>query len=196
AFTCVIYELAMRPEYVQPLRDEIEKVIAEGWSMDAVRKLWKVESGQLHQRVSTVVMRRKALKDFTFSDGMAIPAGTSVSIPYVPVHTDPASSSLSERYPKNFDGFRFEKMRKQNGEDSKHQFVSLSVDYILFGHGRHACTGRFFMATEMKVLLAHILLKYNVKMADGQGQPKNWQFGRYSGPDTTAKILFHKRREA
>lgn len=139
-------------------------------------------------------MRRKALKDFTFSDGTAIPAGTSVSIPYVPVHTDPNNYTLAD--PKNFDGFRFEKMRKQNGENSKHQFVSLSVDYILFGHGRHACTGQFFVATEMKVLLAHILLKYDVKMADRQGQPKNWQFGRYSGPDTTAKILFRKRREA
>ena len=38
----------------------------------------------------------------------------------------------------SFDGFRFEKIREKEGESSKHSLVSLDLDYILFGHGRHA----------------------------------------------------------
>jgi hypothetical protein len=38
---------------------------------------------------------------------------------------------------ETFDGFRFEKMREQEGDDSKHLLVSLDLDYLLFGHGRH-----------------------------------------------------------
>ena len=37
-----------------------------------------------------------------------------------------------------FDGFRFEKMREQGGESMKHQIVTLDLDFVLFGHGRHA----------------------------------------------------------
>jgi cytochrome P450 len=32
-----------------------------------------------------------------------------------------------------------------------------------FGHGRHACPGRFFAATEMKLLVAYIMMNYDVK---------------------------------
>jgi hypothetical protein len=42
--------------------------------------------------------------------------------------------------PETFDGLRFEKMRgEEDGElPSKHSLVSLDLDYLLFGHGRHA----------------------------------------------------------
>ncbi|KAM6503662.1 hypothetical protein JOM56_000605 [Amanita muscaria] len=78
----------------------------------------------------------------------------------------------------------------------KHQFVSLSVDYVLFGHGRHACPGRFFVANELKVMLSHVLLNYDIKMADERGRPKNWKFGVHGGPNTTAKMLFRMRAKS
>ncbi|KIL60569.1 hypothetical protein M378DRAFT_167933, partial [Amanita muscaria Koide BX008] len=96
--------------------------------------------------------------------------------------------------PDKFDGFRFERLRAQEGEETKHQLLSLGVDYVLFGHGRHACPGQFFVVNELKVMLAHVLLNYDIKMADGGGRPKDWQFGIFTGPDTNAKILFRKRR--
>lgn len=170
AFTFVLFELATRPEYVQPLRDEIEAVINdEGWSKDSVRKLRKLDSFIKEcLRVSNfhiVTMARKARKDFTFSDGTTVPAGSMVVVPFNPVHTD------GDNYvnPDKFDGFRFERMRAQEGEEAKHQLLSLGVDYVLFGHGRHACPGRFFVVNELKVMLAHVLLNYDIKMADGRG---------------------------
>jgi hypothetical protein len=53
--------------------------------------------------------------------------------------------------------------------------------------------GRFFAANELKAMLAHILLSYDVKMADGGGRPENIWFGRSSLPNTKAEVLFRKR---
>ncbi|KIL65474.1 hypothetical protein M378DRAFT_24046 [Amanita muscaria Koide BX008] len=204
SFTFVLYELATRPEYIQPLREEVEAVMKEeGWSKGSVRKLWKVDSFIKEcLRVSNVnpgkfeskqiTMNRKVLKDFTFSDGTTVPAGGTVMVPFDSVHTD-ADNYID---PKTFDGFRFEKMRGNDNENLKHQFVSLSVDYVLFGHGRHACPGRFFVANELKVMLSHILLNYDIKMGDERGRPKNWKFGVHGGPNTTAKMLFRKRAKS
>ncbi|KIL60253.1 hypothetical protein M378DRAFT_168265 [Amanita muscaria Koide BX008] len=89
-----------------------------------------------------------------------------IVVPFNPVHTD------GDNYvnPDKFDGFRFERMRTQEGEEAKHQLLSLGVDYVLFGHGRHACPGRFFVVNELKVMLARVLLNYDIKMVDGRGR--------------------------
>lgn len=45
AVTTALFYLATHPEYVQPMREEVEAVIdAEGWTKAAVAKLWKVDS--------------------------------------------------------------------------------------------------------------------------------------------------------
>jgi len=41
-----------------------------------------------------------------------------------------------------------------------------------FGHGRHACPGRFFAATEMKLLLAYIIMNYDIKPLATRPQKK------------------------
>ena len=39
-----LYDLAARPEYVQPLREEIEAIVEkEGWSEHAVAKMTKLD---------------------------------------------------------------------------------------------------------------------------------------------------------
>lgn len=43
--THVLFELATRPEYVEPLRAEAQEVTeAEGWSKSAMTKLYKLDS--------------------------------------------------------------------------------------------------------------------------------------------------------
>ncbi|KAM6503778.1 Cytochrome P450 [Amanita muscaria] len=164
AFTFVLFELATRPEYVQPLRDEIEAVINdEGWSKDSVLKLRKLDSFIKEcLRVSNSNIGGSQNKSY----GTTVPAGSMIVVPFNPVHTDG--------------------MRTQEGEGAKHQLLSLGVDYVLFGHGRHACPGRFFVVNELKVMLAHVLLNYDIKMVDGRGHPENWEFGIYIGPDMNA----------
>ncbi|KAM6503707.1 Cytochrome P450 [Amanita muscaria] len=195
AFTYTMYELATRPEYVKPLRDEIEGVIKEeGWSKDSISKLRKVDSfikeSLRLSNFTLFTMSRKALRDFTFSDGTTIPAGSTVAVPFNSVHTD--ANDYSD--PSAFDGFRFENLREQDGESMKHQIISLGVDYVLFGNGRRACPGRFFVANELKLMLAYAVMNYDVKMADGKGRPGSWKFGIHRAPDRSAQILFRKRR--
>jgi len=84
-------------------------------------------------------------------------------------------------------------MRKREGDQAKHQLVSLDSSYFAFGHGRHACPGRFFVAYELKMMLAHVLLNYDVKMANGNGRPANWWVGYNCLPDLSAEVLFRKR---
>ncbi|KAF8702620.1 hypothetical protein AX14_014402 [Amanita brunnescens Koide BX004] len=138
-FTYVLYDLATHPEYVQPMRDEVEAALQEdGWTHTAIGKLSKVDSFVKESLRLSVIdaygLKRQVMKDFTFSDGTTIPAGNLISVPLLPIHLDP------EIYdnPKTFDGFRFEKMRREGGEDTKHKFASLHLDYLVFGNGRQA----------------------------------------------------------
>ncbi|KAF8697501.1 hypothetical protein AX14_001359 [Amanita brunnescens Koide BX004] len=190
-----LYNLATYPEYVQPLREEVEAVIQEqGWSKASITKMTKLDSFiKETMRLSpnaAFSMRRKAIKDFIFSDGTIIPAGNRLSVAIPCIHTDP------DNYvdPETFDGLRFEKMRGKEGEPkSKHSLVSLDLDYLLFSHGRHACPGRFFAVNEIKAMLAHILLNYDVKLANDGGRPDNMWLGRASFANTKAEVLFRKR---
>ena len=81
-----------------------------------------------------VSLTRKVLKDITLLDGTFLPKGTLLVAAAHPIHHDEAKYADAHA----FDPFRFAKMREGEGEGSKHQFVNTSLDYISFGHGRHA----------------------------------------------------------
>jgi cytochrome P450 len=81
-----------------------------------------------------VTMGRYALKPFTFSNGITVPAGGRVGCISREVHHD------GENYenPDNFDPWRFANIRDEDGEGTKHQLVATSMEFLNFGHGRHA----------------------------------------------------------
>ena len=56
-----------------------------------------------------------------------------------------------------------------------------------------ASPGRFFAAVELKTMLAHVLLNYDIKMANGAGRPNNISIASEMMPDPTAEVLFRKR---
>ena len=41
--------------------------------------------------------------------------------------------------------------------------MNTSETFLAFGHGRHACPGRFFAVHELKLLMAYIVLNYDVE---------------------------------
>ncbi|KAH7906708.1 cytochrome P450 [Hygrophoropsis aurantiaca] len=189
-----LYHLAANPQYVQPLREEIEAVVAkEGWSKIAMTKMRKVDSflkeTQRYDGIGSLSMSRKALKDFTFSDGTFIPKGTIVSVASRAIHHDSGIYDDADR----FDPFRFADLRAEDGEAMKHQMVSTNPDFLSFGHGRHACPGRFFAANELKTMLAHVVMAYDVKLADGAPRPELFELGSGLGASPTAKVMFRKR---
>jgi hypothetical protein len=52
--------------------------------------------------------------------------------------------------------------------------------------------GRFYAVNELKTMLAHLLVNYDVKMANG-ARPANKRIGQEMTPDTTAEVLFRRR---
>jgi cytochrome P450 len=81
-------------------------------------------------------MSRKVLKPFTFSDGTFLPVGSTVAVPVSALHRD------AELYndPNVFDALRFfrEANEESENESKKGQMVTTGVNYVPFGHGRHA----------------------------------------------------------
>ncbi|KAI0248473.1 cytochrome P450 [Lactifluus subvellereus] len=195
-FTQVLYRLLANPEYIEPLRQEIEAAVAEeGWTNVGMDKMHKIDSFLREtQRLDTlgiVTMQRLALRPFTFSNGLTIPAGTLVGVPVGTIHTD------GEIYPnpEEFDGFRFSKLREMEGDTmlTSHRAVSTSPEQLAFGFGRHACPGRFFAASEVKTLLAHVIVTYDVKFEEGKGVPREFRIGSMRIP-RSANLLFRKRQ--
>ncbi|KAF8061617.1 cytochrome P450 [Lyophyllum atratum] len=195
AFTQVLFDLAAFPAYVPALREEVEAVIKdEGLTKTSLYKMPKLDSfikeSQRCGGNGALVMQRKMLKDFTFSDGTFIPKGHTVAVANYAMHHDEENYSD----PNTFDGFRFARMRDSDADGyTKHQMVSLGPDYIVFGNGRHACPGRFFAVNELKALLAHVLLNYDVAFENNGGRPADLWYGQSVIPDPTVSVMFRKR---
>ena len=80
-------------------------------------------------------MRRLALRPFTFSNGVTVPAGTRLSIPTNATHGDERTYSN----PDEFDGFRFANLRDRDRDKTtgRYHMVNSSNDNLVFGLGRH-----------------------------------------------------------
>ncbi|KAF8211729.1 cytochrome P450 [Mycena galopus ATCC 62051] len=195
--TSALFDLTTHPEYIQPLREEAERVIAEqGWSKAALGSMHKIDSfireSQRLTGTAPVQMPRKVLSKngFTFSDGSTIPYGAFLTVSSIPVQYDPANYDR----PTVFDGFRFSRMREESegGTFTRHM-VSTSTDHLVFGHGRHACPGRFFAATQIKAMLAYILIHYDVRSETAGVRPPEQCWGLLRWPNPWGKIFIRKR---
>ncbi|KAF9231273.1 cytochrome P450 [Melanogaster broomeanus] len=191
--TQTLYNLAANPQYIQPLREEVESVVeSEGWSKAALEKMSKIDSfireSQRIEGLGPFSMLRKTMKDLTFSDGTFLPKGTSIIITSRPTHFD---SKLYEN-PHTFDPFRFANMPDEDGS-FRYQLVSTNPEYLAFGHGRHACPGRFFAACILKTMLAHLVVSYDIKLEDGIARPQSLRVGPFTTANPSAKVVFRKR---
>ncbi|KAL5492509.1 hypothetical protein ACEPAI_3956 [Sanghuangporus weigelae] len=198
SFTHALFHLAAEPKYIVPIREEVERVINEnGWSKVAMTKMWKLDSfmkeSQRMNGINLVTLNRKVMSDFTLSDGTFLPAGTFLNANLTGAHYDGANYPN----PDKFDGFRFSKMRDENAEESvKHQMVNTSADYLAFGHGRHACPGRFFAVNELKAMMAYLIMNYDIKAEVEEVRPENVYHATRVSPHPKAKVLLSKRARA
>ncbi|KAJ7065402.1 cytochrome P450 [Mycena amicta] len=199
-FVHMLFDIATHQSYVQPLREEIEAIVnEEGWTRASMGKMYKLdsflrESQRLHG-IGTQSLGRKVVKPdgFTFSDGTKLPNGTYIHATTWCLHHDP------ELYPDPhlFDGFRFSNLREATdvAGSAKYAAVSTNIDYLAFGHGVHSCPGRHFASIELKAILAHILLNYDIKLEDeAKGRPENQYIASACLPNEKAKVLFKKRQ--
>ncbi|KAI2609248.1 ent-kaurene oxidase [Hypoxylon sp. NC1633] len=218
--TDCIYDLAVHQDMQEILREEAREVLGddEAWGRkDSMARLKKLdsfikESQRLSGNVTSFI--RKVMKPVDLSDGTHLPAGTNLLAPM-------AGIAVDERYyadPTTFDGLRFWKLRQQqqpqqqaesDNHDHDHdetaaaaattaangrwQFTSIGDASMNFGLGKHACPGRFFADCEIKMILAYLLLNYDVRLRDGEARPAPNMFMMTKSPSMTAEILFRRR---
>ncbi|KAI0325905.1 cytochrome P450 [Cubamyces sp. BRFM 1775] len=188
--TIALFTLAQNPEFVEPLRTEIESAIkTDGWTKDAFDRMWKLDSflkELMRDNLFVAAMARVALKDITLRDGTVIPRGMLVMAAVDATHHDEAVFENAD----TFDPFRFARMREKDGEAHKHQLVHTTVDFVAFGHGRQACPGRFFVASELKAVLSYMLLHYDFKLS---GEPWTPSFRGFDIVPPLGDLMFKKR---
>lgn len=134
-------------------------------------------------------MRRWVAKDITLSNGFRLRKGMRINV-------DSCRMWDPELYenPEQWQGDRFLKLRSEQGKEHSSQLVSTSPDHLAFGHGEHACPGRFFAAHEIKVALCHMLVKYDWKLAPGTDvTPVMNGISAIASP--TARLLIRRRQE-
>ncbi|RYP13810.1 hypothetical protein DL767_010589 [Monosporascus sp. MG133] len=190
---------------IATLRDEAERVLggtdSSEWTKEQFARMVHTDS------VARETMRinfpfgnrgllRKVLKDgVTTKDGVRLEKGSLVSFLASPAQVDP------EKFPEplKFDPFRFSRIA--NGADgAKHSgastFVSTSPEYLPFGHGRHACPGRFMVDYQLKMILTHLLKYYDIEFPPVYGgqRPKNVWMAELAIPPPGARVRIRRRK--
>ncbi|TFK39713.1 cytochrome P450 [Crucibulum laeve] len=192
-FNQALLNLAAAPQYLKPLRAEVEEVTrAEGWSKASLDKMRHLDSffretQRLHP-LGCITATRKALEDHMFYNNTFIPKGFTVSLPAEATMLDEAFYSN----PEEFDPFRFSKVNVDQGS-RRVDMVSVSNEYLPFGHGKHVCPGRFFAANEVKLMMAHLILTYDIKLENEGVRPPDLCIATARIPNVKAEVMFRKR---
>lgn len=187
-----IKDICEHPQIVQPLREEIVTVISEnGWTKPALQKLRLMDSflkeSQRCTPIGIVSMSRYVEKEFELSDGTILPTGSRFFV--AGAFNDP----LIYKDPEKFDAFRF-CSKLEPGQVNSWAHVTTSASHMGFGHGQHACPGRFFASNEIKVALCHLLLKYDWALVEGE-EPQIFRFESNNSMSPKSKVSVRRRKE-
>lgn len=178
--------------YLSILREETSSVLSQEpngiWTKTGLARLYRTDSAiRESMRLSTFstgLTHRKVVSKEGITnpfEGWHAPYG-SILMANMSVQHD------AEIYedPRRYDALRFSRVREefkarvaQQDKQEKGQekekdteealkikrlgLVTTSSEHLPFSHGRHACPGRFFVAHEVKMMLAHILQNYDLK---------------------------------
>jgi len=174
---------------IAALRDEALNVLHENnlvWTKASVAKLHRLDSAiRESSRVSGVggtglARRVRAANGIVLENGVWVPKGATVGVAQEGIHFD---ENFYERA-WEFDAFRFSRSKEEltsEGSRAKDEtagetdntvtkkprrnedLVTTSPHFLAFSHGLHACPGRFFAANQLKLLIVHFVLNYDVQ---------------------------------
>lgn len=154
------YLLAREPEVQQRLRDEVRGVVgdlppmaADLPQLDDTTKVFQ-ESLRLYPPIW--IIERHVIEDDVVGE-YPIPAGSSVVVSPYTLHRHPSFWEDPEAFAPD----RFE-----TGDPAVSQ--SLRDGYFPFGAGSHQCIGREFAMLEARLILAQVVQRYRLHVAQGQ----------------------------
>jgi cytochrome P450 len=191
---------------VAVLRDEIDRVFGKDdrtlWKKSDIARLSKHdslcrESMRLHSFAQRSVMRQVMCDGVEAPGGWPLPKGTNIPVVGEPAQTD---RDLHGDDADELDPWRFSRLREDaltKGEEIPSvAFVSTGPNFLPFSYGRHACPGRFLVDFELKMILAYILSKYDLKFHEEYNgkRPSNRMLGEALFPPASAKVLVKRRQ--
>lgn len=198
SITNVLYDLissSSAAEVIHKLREEVSTVLLANdniWTKHGISQLYKIDSTLKESmrlgELNAFGIQRLVVKQDGIESPISktyLPEGTTVGIPNRAIHSD------SRLYPNPdaYQPFRFSDLRNTSStvvaEESqagktptipytaKLSMATTTPAYLPFGHGRHACLGRFFASNELKLLLAYIVQHYELQTIE-QRPEREW----------------------
>ncbi|KAL2822403.1 cytochrome P450 [Aspergillus granulosus] len=188
---------------VAVLRDEVSRILGRGdatWTKAKVSQMTRADSVAREtlrcQSFGGRAVFRKVMTDGVETDtGVKLPKGCIISFLSQPAHADEAKYDD----PLKYDPFRFSRIREADASKANTlSFVSTSPDHLPFGHGKHACPGRFLIDFELKMIIAYVLMNYDVKFPEEyhNKRPENKWMTEAIVPPPGVKILIKRRKSA
>ncbi|KAI0465742.1 cytochrome P450 [Xylaria cf. heliscus] len=159
---------------ISVLRDEVARVIGDdkssAWNKTKVAALTRADSVaretlRLNSFSSRGVVRKVMDDGLVTEDGIALPKGCSVSLIAYWLQTD----GDAFENPFKYDPFRFSRAREAELDEQGKpglpslSFVSTGAQNLAFSHGKHACPGRFLVDFELKMIIAYVLMNYDLE---------------------------------
>ncbi|KAJ8081512.1 hypothetical protein PM082_007357 [Marasmius tenuissimus] len=191
-------------EVLISLREEAERVLADHggvWTKAAVNKLHRMdstlrESSRFSGVGGTGLARRVRSEEGVLlpidgQDGKKVwvPKGATVGVAQAGIHFD-------ERYygesASKFDAFRFSRPKEDGSATTNEDLVTTSPNFLAFSHGVHACPGRFFAANQLKLIMANLVLDYDVQPLPSR--PVNTPLGDVMIPPIRATMKIRRRK--
>ncbi|XRM40798.1 hypothetical protein ABZX51_004107 [Aspergillus tubingensis] len=124
----------------------------------------------------------------TLANGLFLPCGTKVGIPQYALHRDEEFYPEADRY----NPCRFYTENASESERRQSSMTTPSDEYVVFGHGRRQCPGRFIFAHIFKVFIAEMLLNYDIQPI--LVRPKIHRWGRFQLPPVTTKLTVRRKK--
>ncbi|KAK0672033.1 cytochrome P450 [Cercophora samala] len=192
--------------YIDAIRKETSQALEKGngsWTKESLANLHLTDSAiKESMRVSYFargLTHRKVVAPEGVTnptEGWHAPEGSFLMLDLAGAHLDPETFPEPEKY----DAFRFVKLREQlepkNPEEAmkikRLGMVTTSAEHLTFSHGRHACPGRFFVAHELKMILAYLVNNYEIKHIEKR--PINDWVGATVIPPVKATIEVKRRK--
>ncbi|KAK0641438.1 cytochrome P450 [Cercophora newfieldiana] len=193
----MLTELVLRPDLVSELRAELQSILLPDGSLPPTQltELTKMDSFMRESaRVNTfhyLGLNRILQHDFQFSIGPRLPKGTIICVDQDNIHNSP---ELYGPKPEEFDALRFYRKRQEPGQETRHQYASNGPELLVWGDGPQVCPGRVFATNTMKILLAELLLNYDLQMPAGAYKPERSSFPNGSSqPDMATQLMVRRR---
>ena len=197
--------------YLDGIREEAARVLREEgghWTKNGLARMFRLDSAiresmRISNFAQTLVERKVVAPEGVTNkaEGWHVPYGGFFALNLHGIHHDNDLYENADEY----DAFRFSRARENYEAKSQEEkgseeglrlkqlgMVTTGDAHLPFGHGRHACPGRFFVAHELKMALAYLFLNYDVKRLPER--PKTNWVGAISVPAFQACIEVRRRK--